>query len=76
MTSTILGMLTLVIAGVMNASFPLPIKYTGRWAWENTWLAWTFFALILLPSIQCKPCATNSWNGKKQRKSEPRTGMN
>lgn len=51
MTSTILGMLTLVIAGVMNASFPLPMKYTGRWAWENTWLAWTFFALILLPPI-------------------------
>ncbi len=51
MTSTILGMLILVIAGTMNASFPLPMKYTHRWAWENTWLAWTFFALILLPPV-------------------------
>ena len=51
MTSTILGMLILVIAGVMNASFPLPMKCTHRWAWENTWLAWTFFALILLPPV-------------------------
>jgi L-rhamnose-H+ transport protein len=51
MTSTILPMLILVIAGEMNASFPLPMKYTHRWAWENTWLAWTFFALVLLPPV-------------------------
>ncbi len=51
MTSTILPMLILVIAGEMNASFPLPMKYTHRWAWENAWLAWTFFALVLLPPV-------------------------
>jgi L-rhamnose-H+ transport protein len=43
------GLLLLVIAGVMNASFTLPMKYTRRWAWENTWLAWTLFALLVLP---------------------------
>jgi L-rhamnose-H+ transport protein len=35
----------------MNASFTLPMKYTRRWAWENTWLAWTVFALLLLPPL-------------------------
>ncbi len=35
----------------MNASFALPMKCTRRWAWENTWLAWTIFALLLLPPL-------------------------
>jgi L-rhamnose-H+ transport protein len=35
----------------MNASFTLPMKFTRKWAWENTWLAWSIFALILLPPI-------------------------
>lgn len=45
------GTLLLVIAGIMNASFTLPMKYARCWAWENTWLAWTLFALVLLPII-------------------------
>ena len=49
MTSTTSGLLILTIAGVMNASFTLPMKFARRWAWENTWLAWSLFALILLP---------------------------
>jgi L-rhamnose-H+ transport protein len=46
-----LGFLILLVAGVMNAAFTLPMKYTRRWAWENTWLAWTVFALLLQPPI-------------------------
>ncbi len=44
------GLLILILAGVMNASFALPMKYARRWAWENTWLAWTIFALLVLPT--------------------------
>ena len=51
MTSASAGLLILILAGVMNASFTLPMKYTRRWAWENTWLAWTIFALLLLPPL-------------------------
>ena len=40
---------TLIIAGVTNASFTMPMKYARKWAWENTWLAWTVFALVGLP---------------------------
>lgn len=43
------GLLLLIIAGLMNASFTLPMKFTRRWSWENTWLAWTVVALVLLP---------------------------
>lgn len=49
MTSTLSGITILIIAGVTNASFTLPMKYARKWAWENTWLAWTIFALIVLP---------------------------
>ena len=43
------GMCLLVLAGIMNASFALPMKFVRAWAWENTWLLWSVFALLLLP---------------------------
>jgi L-rhamnose-H+ transport protein len=43
------GIATLIIAGITNASFTMPMKYARKWAWENTWLAWTVFALVVLP---------------------------
>ncbi|HKD02052.1 MAG TPA: L-rhamnose/proton symporter RhaT, partial [Terriglobales bacterium] len=46
-----MGLLLLLVAGVTNASFTLPMKYTRRWAWENTWLVWTIFALVALPPL-------------------------
>lgn len=49
MNSTSCGIATLIVAGVTNASFTMPMKYARKWAWENTWLAWTLFALVVLP---------------------------
>jgi len=49
MSSTSWGIATLIIAGVTNASFTMPMKYARKWAWENTWLAWSVFALVVLP---------------------------
>lgn len=43
------GILLLLIAGAMNGSFTLPMKFTRQWAWENTWLVWTVYALVLFP---------------------------
>ena len=51
MESASAGFLLLVVAGVMNASFALPMKFTKRWAWENTWAVWTALALVLMPLI-------------------------
>ena len=51
MNHTEFGFLLLTIAGLMNASFTLPMKFTRRWAWENTWLAWSVFALLVLPAV-------------------------
>ena len=51
MTGTVSGLIFVTIAGVANAAFALPMKYARRWAWENIWLAWTLFALLLLPAV-------------------------
>src|SRR5579859_1735309 len=49
MSSSSWGIATVIVAGVMNASFTMPMKYARKWTWENTWLAWTVFALVVLP---------------------------
>jgi L-rhamnose-H+ transport protein len=45
------GIALLIIAGVMNASFTIPMKFTKKWAWENTWMVWSVYALLILPPI-------------------------
>lgn len=45
------GMALLVLASIANATFSLPMKYTRKWAWENTWLVWSVLALLILPAL-------------------------
>jgi len=51
MQSTSAGLMVLLVAGIMNASFTLPMKFTRKWAWENTWAVWSVFALLIFPPI-------------------------
>ena len=44
-----LGLFLLFVAGAMNGSFTLPMKFTRNWAWENTWLAWTILPWQFFP---------------------------
>lgn len=46
-----LGLFMILVAGVMNGSFAVPMKLTQRWAWENTWLMWTIYGLFVLPPL-------------------------
>jgi L-rhamnose-H+ transport protein len=43
------GLLAVLGAGVLQGSFMLPMKWTGRWAWENTWLVFASTAYLLCP---------------------------
>ncbi|HLW81082.1 MAG TPA: hypothetical protein VKS20_03475 [Candidatus Acidoferrales bacterium] len=36
--SPLTAIFLLVVAGTMNGSFTLPMKFTRQWVWENTWL--------------------------------------
>lgn len=51
MSDLAMGILMLVAAGAMNASFTVPMKFSRKWAWENTWLAWSVIALLILPPV-------------------------
>lgn len=43
------GLLLTVLAGLMNGSFPVPMRYMRRWAWENIWTVYSVVALLLVP---------------------------
>lgn len=46
-----LGMAVILVSGILNGSFPLPLKYSREWRWENTWLAFSIFSLLAFPWI-------------------------
>jgi len=46
----------LILAGLANATFGLPMKYVRRWEWENTWALWSLLALIVLPAVLAFSC--------------------
>jgi L-rhamnose-H+ transport protein len=45
----IAGLLLILLGGVMEGLFSLPMKFTPRWSWENIWGAGSLAALILVP---------------------------
>jgi L-rhamnose-H+ transport protein len=51
MNAALVGLLILIVAGVANGSFTLPMKFTHAWAWENTWLIYTVWALVVFPPL-------------------------
>jgi len=46
-----LGILLAAVSGLMNGTFTLPMRYLGRWSWENVW------ALFIVTSCLVMPCA-------------------
>jgi L-rhamnose-H+ transport protein len=49
--SFVAGVLLLVAAAVCNASFAIPLKRSRRWKWENMWLVFCVFSLLVLPGL-------------------------
>jgi L-rhamnose-H+ transport protein len=50
MSDATTGISLLVIAGIMNAAFAIPMKFTKKWAWENIWAVWSAYALLIMPA--------------------------
>jgi L-rhamnose-H+ transport protein len=44
-----IGLLLIILGGVMEGLFALPMKFTPKWALENIWAAGSLAALILVP---------------------------
>ncbi|MGH9680649.1 MAG: L-rhamnose/proton symporter RhaT [Candidatus Acidiferrales bacterium] len=43
------GIGLIVLAGLLQGTFMLPMKYTHRWSWENTWLCFSCTAYLIFP---------------------------
>lgn len=50
MTETVLlGTLVVLLGGLMEGSFALPLKYSSRWSWENSWSVYSVVGLVVIP---------------------------
>lgn len=49
MFTIFVGIASALISGVLNGSFATPMKRMVKWEWENTWLMWAVWALIIVP---------------------------
>ncbi len=47
MPAMLLGLLLATVAGICNAVFALPMKYMRKWEWENIWIQWALWALVV-----------------------------
>jgi L-rhamnose-H+ transport protein len=43
------GIRAVVVGGLCQGSFMLPMKWARQWDWENTWLVFSFSAYLLCP---------------------------
>jgi len=43
------GVALAILSGVMNGTFTLPMRYLGRWSWENVWGLFIVVSCLLLP---------------------------
>jgi L-rhamnose-H+ transport protein len=44
-------MTLVVLAGVLNGLFLLPVKLTRGWRWENAWIVYSLVAMLIVPWI-------------------------
>src|SRR5690242_8733167 len=45
------GVSAVLVAGVLNGTFVLPMKRLRTWKWENTWLVYSVVGLVLMPWV-------------------------
>ena len=43
--------LVVVVGGIMEGSFALPMRFARHWAWENIWMAYSLIGLIVIPWV-------------------------
>jgi len=43
------GILAVLVGGILQGSFFLPMKFMGRWEWENSWIGFSTVAYLIAP---------------------------
>lgn len=49
LSATLPGLGIVMLSGALTATFPVPMKFSRAWRWENTWLVYATFALLIIP---------------------------
>ena len=57
-----IGAMLAVVSGLMNGSFTLPMRFLGRWEWENVWSIFIIVSCLLMPAAIISALAPQSWN--------------
>lgn len=50
-TAVFSGILLILVSGCFSGIFSTPFNKNKKWSWENNWLVWSVFALIVCPFI-------------------------
>lgn len=50
-TALLLGLFWILVAGVTQGAFPLPMKYSRRWRWEHLWFWYSVLSFFVLPVV-------------------------
>lgn len=45
------GMAIIFLSGIAYGVFAIPLKYSRRWQWENTWLLFCLLSMVILPWV-------------------------
>jgi L-rhamnose-H+ transport protein len=46
-----LGVGFAILSGLMNGTFTLPMRFLGRWSWENVWAVFIVVSCVLMPVV-------------------------
>lgn len=57
----IAGVCLAILSGMMNGSFTLPMRFLGRWEWENVWALFIVFSCLVMPAAILTITAPQSW---------------
>lgn len=62
MESTLLwGSSLAILSGLMNGTFTLPMRFLGRWEWENVWSLFILVSCLFMPTAIITIIAPQSW---------------
>ena len=48
-STAVVAIVWILIAGILQGAFALPMSYARQWKWENTWLGYSVLAFLVLP---------------------------
>lgn len=51
MDSLFIGLFIVIVAAILQGSFAVPMSYARTWKWENSWLMFSIFGMIVLNII-------------------------